>query len=111
MCLRLACRYDTVRQAIVLPSGACLTQHNNISGIGEGDEQQNLATSPVTPLLELATSLSRLQLDNTEVALLAAVLLVRSGKSFCSANKYLRHNTCELHILIYLVIFEINTYI
>jgi hypothetical protein len=70
-----------VRQAIVLPSGACLTQHNNVSGISEGDEQQNLATSPVTPLLELATSLSRLQLDNTEVALLAAVLLVRSGKS------------------------------
>ena len=75
MCLRLVCRYDPVRQAIVLPSGASIS-HRNIDSVSFDQDVQ----SPITPLLELAASLAKLQLDKTEIALLAAVLLVRSGK-------------------------------
>lgn len=40
----------------------------------------------VEPIFEFATGLSKLQLDETEIALLAAVLLMQSGKWIINGN-------------------------
>jgi len=74
MCLRAACRYNAADQSLTLSSGLRLyrsqlhdTSHHGVSML-------------MMPIFEFAQSISRLQLDSTEVALLAAVLLMQSGR-------------------------------
>ncbi|XP_041375002.1 thyroid hormone receptor beta-A-like [Gigantopelta aegis] len=72
MCLRAACRYDPTNQTLFLPSG--LTIH-------KGALYQGSLGVLVEPIFEFATGLSKLELDETEIALLAAVLLMQSDRS------------------------------
>lgn len=70
MCLRAACRFNPEDQTLTLQSGLTLNKQE-MRGGGLG--------LLVEPIFEFATSLSKLKLDSTEVALLAAVLLMQSG--------------------------------
>ena len=70
MCLRAACRFDSTNQALFLPSG--LTIH-------KAALYQGSLGVLVEPIFEFATGLAKLELDETEIALLAAVLLMQSG--------------------------------
>ena len=73
MCLRAACRYNPENQTLTLHNGLTLGKNNlNQGGLG----------LLVEPIFEFATGLSKLQLDSTEIALLAAVLLMQSGRCF-----------------------------
>lgn len=71
MCLRAACRYNPHDQTLTLHNGLVLKK-NQLTGGGLG--------LLVEPIFEFAMGLSKLQLDQTEIALLAAVLLMQSGK-------------------------------
>lgn len=71
MCLRAACRYDPFNQMLTLHNG--MTLHR--SQLSRG----SLGVL-VEPIFEFAVGLSKLQLDSTEMALLAAVLLMQSGE-------------------------------
>jgi hypothetical protein len=70
MCLRAACRYDPVNKTLTLQNGLQL-QKNQLNHGGLG--------LLVEPIFEFAVGLAKLQLDQTEIALLAAVLLMQSG--------------------------------
>ncbi|XP_046545593.1 thyroid hormone receptor beta-like [Haliotis rubra] len=72
MCLRAACRFDARTQSLILPNG--LTVHK--SALHKG----SLGVL-VEPIFEFALGLAKLELDQTEVALLAAVLLMQSDRS------------------------------
>ncbi|XP_064597885.1 thyroid hormone receptor beta-like [Liolophura sinensis] len=72
MCLRAACRYDPFNQMLTLHNG--MTLHR--SQLSRG----SLGVL-VEPIFEFAVGLSKLQLDSTELALLAAVLLMQSDRS------------------------------
>ena len=72
MCLRAACRYNPEQQTLTLHNGLVLNKSQlNTGGLG----------LLVEPIFEFAMGLSKLHLDNTEIALLAAVLLMQSGTS------------------------------
>lgn len=73
MCLRAACRYNIEDQTLTLQNGLVLNKSQLAQG-GLG--------LLVEPIFEFAMGLSKLQLDQTEIALLAAVLLMQSGKNF-----------------------------
>ena len=71
MCLRAACRYN--------PENQTLTLHNGLT-LGKSQLSTGGMGLLVEPIFEFAIGLAKLQLDQTEVALLAAVLLMQSGK-------------------------------
>ena len=71
MCLRAACRFDQASQTLGLQNGVVVTKEELGSG-GLGDGLVEL-------IFEFAAGLAKLQLDATETALLAAVLLMQSG--------------------------------
>ena len=73
MCLRAACRFDPHTVTLTLHNGLVLTRDELGSG-GLG--------MLVEPIFDFAVSLAKLQLDSTEVALLAAVLLMQSGEGY-----------------------------
>lgn len=73
MCLRAACRFHAQSQSLILPNG--LTVHK--SALHKG----SLGVL-VEPIFEFALGLAKLELDQTEVALLAAVLLMQSGRQY-----------------------------
>lgn len=92
MCLRAACRYDPDNKTLTLQNGLLL-QKNQLHHGGLG--------LLVEPIFDFAVGLSKLQLDQTEIALLAAVLLMQSGKlrmlltdpySRCTLVKLLSHS-------------------
>ena len=70
MCLRAACRYNVEDQTLTLQNGLVLSKPQLAQG-GLG--------LLVEPIFEFAMGLAKLQLDQTEIALLAAVLLMQSG--------------------------------
>ena len=70
MCLRTACKYNPDAKSIILQNGLSIHRSQLT-----GDSLSLL----IEPIFDLAASLSRLDLDQTEVALLAAVLLMQSG--------------------------------
>lgn len=70
MCLRAACRYDPEKETITMHNGVCLHK-TQLKSEGLG--------LLVEPIFEFAVGLSKLKLDKTELALLAAVLLMQSG--------------------------------
>ena len=68
--MRAACRYDPDNKTLTLQNGLQLKNNlPNHGGLG----------LLVEPIFEFAVGLSKLQLDQTEIALLAAVLLMQSG--------------------------------
>ena len=70
MCLRAACRYQPDTNTLVLQNGLIITRPQlSLGGLG----------LLVEPIFDFAVGLSKLQLDSTEIALLAAVLLMQSG--------------------------------
>lgn len=71
MCLRAACRYDPEKETITMHNGVCLHK-SQLKSEGLG--------LLVEPIFEFAVGLSKLKLDKTELALLASVLLMQSGK-------------------------------
>ncbi|KAI0240712.1 Thyroid hormone receptor beta [Lamellibrachia satsuma] len=73
MCLQTACRYDPSSHALMLQNGLVLSR-NDIAGSG------GLGLL-VEPIFEFAVGLAKLQLDQTELALLAAVLLMQSDRT------------------------------
>ena len=72
MCLRTACKYNPDSQTLTLQNGLTFAKHQIKQG-GLG--------LLVEPIFEFAIGLSKLALDETEIALLAAVLLMQSGKN------------------------------
>lgn len=72
MCLRAACRYDPEKETITMHNGVCLHK-SQLKSEGLG--------LLVEPIFEFAVGLSKLKLDKTELALLAAVLLMQSDRS------------------------------
>ncbi|KAL5005642.1 hypothetical protein ScPMuIL_016800 [Solemya velum] len=68
MCLRAACRFNPETEELVLLNGMRL-HRNQIDSV------------LVDPIYDFAVGLARLRLDNTEVALLAAVLLMQSDRT------------------------------
>ncbi|XP_013406710.1 thyroid hormone receptor beta-A [Lingula anatina] len=72
MCLRAACRYNPDDQTLTLQSGLTLNKAQ-MRGGGFG--------LLVEPIFEFAMSLAKLKLDKTEIALLAAVLLMQSDRT------------------------------
>lgn len=72
MCLRAACRYNLAENSLVLQSGLKLTR----SQLGNGG-----LGMMIEPIFEFAVGLAKLQLDHTEIALLAAVLLMQSDRT------------------------------
>lgn len=72
MCLRAACRYDPEKETITMHNGVCLHK-TQLKSEGLG--------LLVEPIFEFAVGLSKLKLDKTELALLAAVLLMQSDRS------------------------------
>jgi len=73
MCLRAACRYDPEQQTLTLQNGLQLNKKQMHAPGGLG--------CLVEPILEFAMGLSKLNLDSTEIALLAAVLLTQSDRT------------------------------
>ncbi|CAH1788891.1 unnamed protein product [Owenia fusiformis] len=72
ICLRAACRYNPEAQTLTLQNG--LTLHKSqmhTGGLG----------LLVEPIFEFAVGLAKLDLDQTEIALLAAVLLMQSDRT------------------------------
>ena len=74
MCLRAACRYNADRDTLTLSNGLSISKSQVTNGSGVG--------LLIEPIFEFAIGLSKLKLDHTEIALLAAVLLMQSGKLF-----------------------------
>jgi len=72
MCLRAACRYDPDANTLTLQNGLMLHKSQLTQG-GLG--------LLVEPIFDFAVGLSKLQLDQTEIALLAAVLLMQSDRT------------------------------
>merc|ERR1719419_1580495 len=72
MCLRAACRYSADDGTLTLQNGLTLKK-NQLSHGGLG--------LLVEPIFDFAVGLSKLQLDQTEIALLAAVLLMQSDRT------------------------------
>lgn len=70
MCLRASCRYDG--------ENGTLTMHNGMTLHQSQVKSEGLGVL-VEPIFEFAIGLSKLQLDKTEIALLAAILLMQSG--------------------------------
>lgn len=73
MCLRAACRYNNSDQSLTLSNGYKLYK-NRLHEISHHGVALLMA-----PIFEFAKSIAKLDLDGTEVALLAAVLLMQSG--------------------------------
>ncbi|XP_074663125.1 thyroid hormone receptor beta-A-like [Tubulanus polymorphus] len=72
MCLRVACRYDSEHQALVMHNGILLTRNQvSVGGLGY----------LIEPIFDFAVGLSKLKLDHKEISLLAAVLLMQSDRS------------------------------
>lgn len=71
MCLRAACRFD--------PEAETLTLHNGMKLHKSQIHHGGLAVL-IEPIFEFAVGLAKLQLDKAEISLLAAVLLMQSGK-------------------------------
>jgi len=77
MCLRAACRYNNSERSLTLSNGVKLYQ----------DQLQEISHHGISlllaPIFEFAKSISKLNLDRNEVALLAALLLMQTGRSAC----------------------------
>ncbi|XP_050419412.2 thyroid hormone receptor beta [Patella vulgata] len=73
MCLRAARRYEPEDETLVMTNG--LTIHKSQI------QQHGAVGALVEPIFEFAIGLAKLSLDETEVALLAAVLLMQSDRS------------------------------
>ena len=73
MCLRIAQKYDPETQKLVLSNGLPVDKSEMNSGV---------TTELVEPIFDFAVGLARLQLTETEMALLAAVLLIAGGELF-----------------------------
>ncbi len=71
MCLRTACRYNPDQQTLTLHNGLTLNKSQLAAGGGLG--------MLLEPIFDFASGLAKLGLDQTEIALLAAVLLMQSG--------------------------------
>ncbi|XP_060076185.1 thyroid hormone receptor beta-like [Ylistrum balloti] len=72
MCLRAACKYDQEQETLTMHNGMTLHK-SQIKAEGLG--------ILVEPIFEFAVGLAKLDLDKTELALLAAVLLMQSDRS------------------------------
>jgi len=72
MCLRAACRYNQHDHTLTLQNGLVLTKSQLSTGGGLGLLME--------PIFDFAIGLAKLALDDTEIALLAAVLLMQSGE-------------------------------
>lgn len=91
MCLRAACRYNNSDQSLTLSNGYKLykTQLYEISHHG--------VSLLMAPIFEFAKSISKLDLNNTEVAMLAAVLLMQSGVSLSRMCRVRKFRSCLNH--------------
>ena len=76
MCLRIAQKYDSENEKLVLSNGVRVDKSELNSGV---------LSELVEPIFDFAVGLSRLELTDTEMALLAAVLLIAGGEiiGFC----------------------------
>lgn len=72
MCLRAACRFD--------PEAETLFLHNGMK-LHKSQIHQGGVAVLIEPIFDFAMGLSKLKLDKAEIALLAAILLMQSGKS------------------------------
>ncbi|NP_001161669.1 thyroid hormone receptor [Saccoglossus kowalevskii] len=71
MCLRIAQKYDADTKTLLLSNGLKVQKgHLHDGGLGE----------LIEPIFDFATSLARLQLNETEMSLLASVLLVAADR-------------------------------
>lgn len=71
MCLRAACRFD--------PEAETLFLHNGMK-LHKSQIHQGGVAVLIEPIFDFAMGLSKLKLDKAEIALLAAILLMQSGK-------------------------------
>lgn len=74
MCLRAASRYDSTDKSLTLSNGCKFYKHQ-LESVG----QHSIAMLMV-PIFEFAQSITRMELDHTEVALLAGLLLMQGGE-------------------------------
>lgn len=82
MCLRVAQKFDPDSQKLILSNGL---------RVGKSDMDHGVLSELIEPIFDFAVSMSRLQLTETEMALLAAVLLIAGGEQ--------DRNKCHFHIL------------
>ncbi|XP_064646515.1 thyroid hormone receptor beta-like [Lineus longissimus] len=75
MCLRAACRYDPEQQGLTLHNGMMVSKQD-LANSGNGS-----LGLLIEPIFDFAVGLAKLKLDKTEIALLAAVLLIQSDRS------------------------------
>ncbi|XP_071792417.1 thyroid hormone receptor alpha-like [Asterias amurensis] len=71
MCLRIAQKYDPETNKLILSTGIAVDKCNLNNGV---------MTDLVEPIFDFAVGLARLQLTETEMALLAAVLLIAGDR-------------------------------
>ena len=82
MCLRIAQKFDPDSQKLILSNGL---------RVGKSDMDHGVLSELIEPIFDFAVSMSRLQLTETEMALLAAVLLIAGGEQ--------DRNKCHFNIL------------
>ncbi len=70
--LTVAIQFDDSRRVLLLPSGRQISNSDL--------EMSTSLSSLLAPLFEYANSLAKLQLDSSETALLAALLLLSPGE-------------------------------
>ena len=78
MCLRAACRFD--------PEAETLFLHNGMK-LHKSQIHQGGVAVLIEPIFDFAMGLSKLKLDKAEIALLAAILLMQSGKTILNFDK------------------------
>lgn len=71
MCLRVAQKFDPDSQKLILSNGL---------RVGKSDMDHGVLSELIEPIFDFAVSMSRLQLTETEMALLAAVLLIAGDR-------------------------------
>ncbi|XP_041477287.1 thyroid hormone receptor beta-A-like [Lytechinus variegatus] len=71
MCLRIAQKFDPDSQKLILSNGL---------RVGKSDMDHGVLSELIEPIFDFAVSMSRLQLTETENALLAAVLLIAGDR-------------------------------
>ena len=78
MCLRASCRYHPETNTLTLQNGLVINRSQlSCGGLG----------LLVEPIFDFAVGLHKLDLDSTEIALLAAVLLMQSGPRLDSSHE------------------------
>ena len=71
MCLRVAQKFDPDTQKLQLSNGV---------QVGKSEMDHGILSELIEPIFDFAVSMARLQLTETEMALLAAVLLIAGGR-------------------------------